>query len=145
MLARSIAWFYVTVAAHVFTYSARLPAPPHMFEQTSCFRPPCCGNNTQHQLSLLFFFSPPLPCLPSRSVLFRKSQGGDPTGTGKGGESLWGGKIKDEFESRMTHDRRGVLSMANAGPGTTGSQFFITYKSCKHLDNQHSVFGSVVG
>lgn len=72
-------------------------------------------------------------------------QGGDPTGSGRGGESYWGGKIKDEFESRMTHDKRGVLSMANSGPDTTGSQFFITYKSCKHLDNQHSVFGRVVG
>ncbi|CAM9187425.1 unnamed protein product, partial [Hapterophycus canaliculatus] len=80
-----------------------------------------------------------------RSIRNFMLQGGDPTGTGRGGESYWGGKIKDEFESRMTHDKRGVLSMANSGPDTTGSQFFITYKSCKHLDNQHSVFGRVVG
>ncbi|CAM9888576.1 unnamed protein product [Ectocarpus fasciculatus] len=80
-----------------------------------------------------------------RSIRNFMLQGGDPTGSGRGGESYWGGKIKDEFESRMTHDKRGVLSMANSGPDTTGSQFFITYKSCKHLDNQHSVFGRVVG
>ncbi|CAM9510410.1 unnamed protein product [Ascophyllum nodosum] len=80
-----------------------------------------------------------------RSIRNFMLQGGDPTGTGKGGESFWGGKIRDEFESRMTHDKRGVLSMANSGPNTNGSQFFITYKSCKHLDNQHSVFGRVVG
>ncbi|CAN0275213.1 unnamed protein product [Pylaiella littoralis] len=80
-----------------------------------------------------------------RSIRNFMLQGGDPTGSGRGGESYWGGKIKDEFESRMTHDKRGVLSMANSGPDTTGSQFFITYKSCKHLNNQHSVFGRVVG
>lgn len=73
-------------------------------------------------------------------------QGGDPEGTGTGGESAWGGKnFKDEFDSRVSHDARGVLSMANSGPGTNGSQFFFTLRETKHLDNRHTVFGKVVG
>eukprot|EP00939_MAST-03C_sp_MAST-3C-sp1_P001856 g1856.t1 len=72
-------------------------------------------------------------------------QGGDPTGSGKGGESCWGQPFKDEFHSALSHDGRGVLSMANAGPDSNGSQFFITFKSCHHLDRKHSVFGRVVG
>ena len=97
-------------------------------------------------------------------------QGGDPTGTGRGGESLWGGKFEDEFSQRA-HNLRGALSMANAGPGTNGSQFFIVQKDTldlgyeeamrragwpedvitadvtaggtPHLDGRHTVFGFV--
>ncbi|KAF4402035.1 hypothetical protein G4B88_017547 [Cannabis sativa] len=72
-------------------------------------------------------------------------QGGDPTGTGKGGESIWGQPFKDEVNSKLLHSGRGVLSMANSGPHTNGSQFFILYKSANHLNFKHTVFGGVVG
>ena len=63
-------------------------------------------------------------------------QGGDPTSTGKGGESYWGKPFNDEFNNNFSHDKRGVLSMANSGKNTNKSQFFITLKSCKHLDKK---------
>mmetsp|Transcript_1198 Transcript_1198/g.1951 ORF Transcript_1198/g.1951 Transcript_1198/m.1951 type:complete len:562 (+) Transcript_1198:133-1818(+) len=72
-------------------------------------------------------------------------QGGDPTGTGSGGESAWGTPFKDEFDSRLVHDKRGVLSMANSGENTNGSQFFITMQATPHLDLKHCIFGRVVG
>lgn len=72
-------------------------------------------------------------------------QGGDPTGTGRGGESIWGKPFKDEVNSKLLHSGRGVVSMANSGPHTNGSQFFILYKSANHLNYKHTVFGMVVG
>lgn len=72
-------------------------------------------------------------------------QGGDPTGTGRGGECAWGGKFRDEFHPSLSHESRGLLSMANAGSHTNGSQFFMTFGACKHLDNKHTIFGKVVG
>ncbi|KAH7419303.1 peptidyl-prolyl cis-trans isomerase-like protein-like 2 [Cadophora sp. MPI-SDFR-AT-0126] len=72
-------------------------------------------------------------------------QGGDPTGTGKGGTSIWGKNFQDEFDGPLTHDSRGVMSMANKGKNTNSSQFFITYKAAKHLDRKHTIFGRVVG
>ncbi|KAK3020820.1 hypothetical protein RJ639_047692 [Escallonia herrerae] len=72
-------------------------------------------------------------------------QGGDPTGTGSGGESIWGKPFKDEVNSKLLHTGRGVVSMANSGPHTNGSQFFILYKSANHLNFKHTVFGGVVG
>jgi peptidyl-prolyl cis-trans isomerase-like protein 2 len=72
-------------------------------------------------------------------------QGGDPTGTGKGGTSIWGKNFQDEFDGPLTHDSRGIVSMANKGKNTNSSQFFITYKAAKHLDRKHTIFGRVVG
>ncbi|CAJ0585518.1 unnamed protein product, partial [Mesorhabditis spiculigera] len=73
-------------------------------------------------------------------------QGGDPTGTGHGGESIWGGKgFEDEFNQGLSHHTRGILSMANKGSNTNQSQFFITFRPCKYLDNKHTIFGKVVG
>lgn len=73
-------------------------------------------------------------------------QGGDPTGSGSGGDSCFGGeKFKDEFDTRILHDSRGVLSMANSGIDSNGSQFFILFRDAKHLDMKHTAFGRVVG
>ena len=71
-------------------------------------------------------------------------QGGDPTGTGAGGQSLWGGKFEDEVTSSVKFDREGLLAMANAGPNTNGSQFFITTVPTPWLNMRHTIFGEVV-
>ncbi|KAI8059580.1 peptidyl-prolyl cis-trans isomerase-like 2 [Gongronella butleri] len=86
-----------------------------------------------------------------KDVIFHRSiknfmiQGGDPTGTGRGGQSYFKQEFPDEFRPGLSHDDRGILSMANHGKDTNGSQFFITYRPCTHLDRKHSVFGRVVG
>lgn len=71
-------------------------------------------------------------------------QGGDPTGTGTGGQSIWGGNFKDEFSEKVKFDRPGLLAMANAGPGTNGSQFFITVVPTPWLNTKHTIFGEVI-
>jgi len=70
-------------------------------------------------------------------------QGGDPTGTGRGGESLWGKNFEDEFSPKYRFTKKGLLAMANAGPRTNGSQFFITLVATPHLNNKHTIFGEV--
>jgi len=71
-------------------------------------------------------------------------QGGDPTGTGMGGESLWGGKFEDECTPELRFNKVGLLAMANAGPHTNGSQFFITTALTPWLDGRHTIFGEVI-
>lgn len=71
-------------------------------------------------------------------------QGGDPTGTGSGGESIWGKPFEDEVRPDIAFDRPGLLAMANAGPNTNGSQFFITTKATPWLSMHHTIFGEVI-
>ena len=71
-------------------------------------------------------------------------QGGDPTGTGTGGASLWGKEFNDEVNPSVTFDRKGLLAMANSGPNTNGSQFFITTIPTPWLDMKHTLFGEVI-
>jgi peptidyl-prolyl cis-trans isomerase-like 1 len=70
-------------------------------------------------------------------------QGGDPTGTGRGGESIYGGKFEDEISRNLKHTGAGILSMANSGPNSNGSQFFITLKPTPYLDGKHTIFGRI--
>lgn len=71
-------------------------------------------------------------------------QGGDPTGTGMGGESVWGGTFEDEVNPDIRFDKPGILAMANAGPNTNGSQFFITTVPTPWLNMRHTIFGEVI-
>jgi peptidylprolyl isomerase len=71
-------------------------------------------------------------------------QGGDPTGTGRGGESAWGKSFSDEVSPSVSFDKPGILAMANAGPDTNGSQFFITTAATPWLNMRHTIFGEVV-
>ena len=70
-------------------------------------------------------------------------QGGDPTGTGKGGQSAFGRPFADEITPRLRHTGAGILCMANSGPNTNGSQFFITLAPAPHLDGKHTIFGRI--
>ncbi|PLB38025.1 peptidyl-prolyl cis-trans isomerase [Aspergillus candidus] len=85
-----------------------------------------------------------------RDVAFHRNikgfmiQGGDPSGTGRGGESIWGKYFNDEFEGPLKHDSRGTLSMANKGKNTNSSQFFIAYRALPHLNLKHTIFGHVI-
>eukprot|EP00771_Trimastix_marina_P002419 gnl/Trimastix_PCT/3551.p1 GENE.gnl/Trimastix_PCT/3551~~gnl/Trimastix_PCT/3551.p1 ORF type:complete len:528 (-),score=72.39 gnl/Trimastix_PCT/3551:48-1580(-) len=72
-------------------------------------------------------------------------QGGDPTGTGEGGESVYGDSFADEYHSRLRFNHRGIVAMANSGPNSNRSQFFITLDRCDWLDRKHTIFGKVTG
>lgn len=70
-------------------------------------------------------------------------QAGDPTGTGRGGSSVWGGPFEDEIHTELRHTGAGILSMANSGKNTNGSQFFVTLAPTPWLDGKHTIFGRV--
>jgi peptidylprolyl isomerase len=92
----------------------------------------------------------PLACENFEGLIFHRVikgfmiQGGDPLGTGTGGNSLWGKPFKDEVSPNVKFDKPGLLAMANAGPGTNGSQFFITTSTPDWLNMRHTIFGEVV-
>nr|VZI46512.1 unnamed protein product [Spirometra erinaceieuropaei] len=83
-------------------------------------------------------------CIFHRNIKGFIVQTGDPTGTGKNGQSIWKQKFKDEFNEALKHTARGVVSMANNGPDSNGSQFFITYSKQTMLDMKYSIFGKCV-
>lgn len=79
-----------------------------------------------------------------RNIRHFMIQTGDPTGTGRGGSSVWGKPFDDELDNPLKHDTRGIISMANKGKNTNTSQFFITYRATSHLDKKHTIFGKVI-
>ncbi|XP_055378375.1 peptidyl-prolyl cis-trans isomerase-like 3 [Condylostylus longicornis] len=83
-------------------------------------------------------------CMFIRNIKGFIVQTGDPTNTGKGGESIWGGKFADELKESLKHNDRGIVSMANSGPDTNASQFFFTYAAQPNLDLKYTVFGKVI-
>ncbi|XP_028130220.1 peptidyl-prolyl cis-trans isomerase-like 3 isoform X2 [Diabrotica virgifera virgifera] len=83
-------------------------------------------------------------CLFHRNIKGFIVQTGDPTGTGKGGTSIWGKKFEDEFKEQLKHSERGTISMASNGPNTNGSQFFLSYAAQPHLDLKYTIFGKVI-
>ncbi|PVU85740.1 hypothetical protein BB559_005601 [Furculomyces boomerangus] len=83
-------------------------------------------------------------CLIHRNIKGFIVQMGDPTGTGKGGQSIWGEKFPDEIRAALRHNKRGIVSMANSGVDTNQSQFFITYDTQPTLDSKYTIFGKVI-
>jgi len=83
-------------------------------------------------------------CLFHRNIKGFMVQTGDPTGTGKGGQSIWGQPFADEIRSTLKFNNRGILAMANAGLDTNKSQFFVTYTKQPHLEGKYTIFGRVI-
>lgn len=83
-------------------------------------------------------------CIFHRNIKGFMVQTGDPTNTGKGGQSIWGKFYEDELTEQLKHSKRGILSMANKGLNTNGSQFFITYSKQSNLDMKYTIFGHVI-
>lgn len=83
-------------------------------------------------------------CVFHRNIKGFIVQTGDPDNTGKGGKSIWGDFFEDEFDEHLKHNKRGVVSMANKGPNTNGSQFFISYSKQSNLDMKYTIFAQVI-
>ncbi|KIY43909.1 cyclophilin-like protein [Fistulina hepatica ATCC 64428] len=83
-------------------------------------------------------------CIFHRNIKGFMIQTGDPTGTGKGGQSIWGQPFADEIRSTLKFNARGTVAMANSGPDTNKSQFFITYSKQPHLDSKYTILGKVI-
>ncbi|KAF8653608.1 hypothetical protein AX16_003852 [Volvariella volvacea WC 439] len=83
-------------------------------------------------------------CIFHRNIKGFMIQTGDPTGSGKGGQSIWGGPFADEIRSTLKFNARGIVAMANSGPDSNKSQFFITYSKQAHLDGKYTIFGKVI-
>uniref|UniRef100_A0A8C4HV56 Spliceosome-associated protein CWC27 homolog n=1 Tax=Dicentrarchus labrax TaxID=13489 RepID=A0A8C4HV56_DICLA len=109
-----------------------------------------CGNNVLFKCPTLNFVQLCMEGYYDGTIFHRVVpefivQGGDPTGTGTGGESIFGRPFKDEFHSRLRFNRRGLVAMANAGPHDNGSQFFFTLGRADELNNKHTIFAKVTG
>lgn len=83
-------------------------------------------------------------CLFHRNIKGFMVQTGDPSGSGKGGQSIWGKPYEDEIRSTLKFNARGMVAMANSGPDSNKSQFFITYAKQPHLDGRYTIFGKVI-
>ncbi|KAJ7126794.1 cyclophilin-type peptidyl-prolyl cis-trans isomerase [Mycena epipterygia] len=83
-------------------------------------------------------------CIFHRNIRGFMVQTGDPTGSGKGGQSMWGKPFSDEIRSTLKFNARGMVAMANGGPDSNKSQFFITYAKQPHLDGKYTIFGKVI-
>ncbi|GAB7332428.1 hypothetical protein MBLNU13_g04234t1 [Cladosporium sp. NU13] len=133
---RSVPRSYKDIPERVLIHTTMGDITVSLFREQT---PKTCHNFTT--LAATGFYNS-VPC--HRIIRNFMIQTGDPTGTGRGGSSIYGGKFADEIVPQLTHSAAGVLSMANAGPDTNGSQFFITLAPTRHLDGAHTVFGHVI-
>jgi peptidyl-prolyl cis-trans isomerase-like 1 len=127
---------YTEHAPKVTRFLSRCPNPRHI----NTLKIQTCHNFSTLASRGYYNTTPFHRIIPSFMI-----QGGDPTGTGRGGASIYGDKFEDEFHPSLRHTGAGILSMANAGPNTNGSQFFITLAPTPWLDGKHTIFGRVKG